>query len=312
MTTPFDPTALWSKSKIFIERGIAARDAGDPSTFHTWAALALELLGKAALATVHPVLVADPTKVGSLLVACGRPVTDATRSIAAKTTYERLASVFREYDHRANRFCLLMANRRNEELHTGSSPTIDLDQRAWIPQFWTIADLLSGLTGRSLDDWVGADDAARAREVIADSSRTRATAVEARIARCRKEFDERYPPESDERRALLEFIEQTYTPAAHRNTYLESDSHCRVLCPACTAKGWLFGYEAESHRLPIEYDEMGVWQFENVVFTSESFNCNGCGLVLHGNDEISDGDLPTEFEDTREVEPDYEPDYGND
>src|SRR5690606_14137761 len=119
-----------------------ARDAGDQGLFHMWAALALELLGKSALAHVHPTLVADPTKFNSLLAACGRLDTDDVRSIAAKTVYERLRVLSKSYDQRAADFCMLMANRRNEELHSGSSPTTDLKPDAWVPEFWRIAEII--------------------------------------------------------------------------------------------------------------------------------------------------------------------------
>jgi len=85
----FDAEALFSKSQVFVERGLRARDAGEFDVFHMWAALALELLGKSTLAAVHPALIADPTKIESLLYACGRQVSDEVRSITAKTIYER-------------------------------------------------------------------------------------------------------------------------------------------------------------------------------------------------------------------------------
>src|SRR6266446_2822176 len=53
--------ALYAKSQVYIRRGLRAQADNDTEEYQLWASLALELLGKAALAKVHPALVADPT-----------------------------------------------------------------------------------------------------------------------------------------------------------------------------------------------------------------------------------------------------------
>jgi hypothetical protein len=73
------PEALLGKSKTYIARALAAKDAKDLSEYQLWASLALELLGKWALAEVHPCLIADPQGV-SLFAAAGVSVgTDRVR-----------------------------------------------------------------------------------------------------------------------------------------------------------------------------------------------------------------------------------------
>lgn len=72
MTTPYDHEAMWSKAKVFLNR---AMDPGPDRSFDEqalWASAALELLGKAALARVSPLLIAEPTEDGAnLLIATG-------------------------------------------------------------------------------------------------------------------------------------------------------------------------------------------------------------------------------------------------
>jgi hypothetical protein len=312
--TAFDPTALWAKSKVFIEKGLLARDSADFATFHMWAALALELLGKSALAQIHPALVADPTKFESMLVACGRAVTDKTRSIAAKTVYERLKTLSKDFDEKSERFCVLMANRRNEELHSGSSPTTDLDPGVWVPDYWRIAEVISRMAARTIEDWIGDEEAARARDVVADASRIVTSAIEARIARCKAAFERKYPPRSSDRKQVLALAAKTDVPLGHRELVVSSDHHQRVECPACGASAWLFGIEASSHRRPIEYDHdnNSAWQLEDVVYFTEAFLCTVCSLALTGRAELDSAEMPEEYEHEREIEPDYEPDYGND
>lgn len=312
--TAFDSNALWAKSKVFIERGLVSRDAGDFDTFHTWAALALELLGKAALASVHPALIVDPNSYESLLVACGKPVTDNTRSIGAKTVYERLKSLSKEFDERAAKFCILMANRRNEELHSGSSPTGDLDPRAWVSEYWRLTDVLSRMTSRTLEAWLGDEESARARSVVSDASHVLVAAVESRISRARAAFDKKYPSDSSERAGVLAMMANAVLPVSHRELLRSLSDYTRAPCPACGASGWLFGEEAGSYRQPIEFDHetSSAWQVETVSYYTEVFVCGACALILNGRVELDAAELPEEYEEEREVEPDYEPDYGND
>jgi hypothetical protein len=67
---PYDPDRLWMKARMFIHRAMDGDREFEEQAF--WAAAAFELLGKAALARVSPVLIANPNPDGhSLLVASG-------------------------------------------------------------------------------------------------------------------------------------------------------------------------------------------------------------------------------------------------
>lgn len=80
-----DRDALYAKSQVYIRRGLRAQADKDTEEYQLWASLALELLGKAALAKVHPALVADPTHYQSLFAACGRQLSPEIKTIGAKT-----------------------------------------------------------------------------------------------------------------------------------------------------------------------------------------------------------------------------------
>ena len=75
--------ALYAKSQVYIRRGFRAQEDADTEEYQLWASLALELLGKAALAKVHPALVADPTHTASLFAACGRQLSPDIKTITA-------------------------------------------------------------------------------------------------------------------------------------------------------------------------------------------------------------------------------------
>ncbi|MCS5716470.1 hypothetical protein NVV95_18130 [Herbiconiux sp. CPCC 205716] len=76
---PFDADGLWMKARLLINRALDPQRDFEEQAF--WACAALELVGKAALAHVSPLLVANPNDDGkSLLVATGAVgSTDATQ-----------------------------------------------------------------------------------------------------------------------------------------------------------------------------------------------------------------------------------------
>src|SRR3569832_2031077 len=65
------PDALFAKSQTYIARALAAKGRSDLGEYQFWASLALELLGKSALAQIHPCLIADPQSSISIFAAAG-------------------------------------------------------------------------------------------------------------------------------------------------------------------------------------------------------------------------------------------------
>ena len=79
--------ALYTKSQVYIRRGLRAQSNEEAEEYQLWASLALELLGKAALAKVHPALIADPQHYQSLFAACGRELSTDVRTITAQNSF---------------------------------------------------------------------------------------------------------------------------------------------------------------------------------------------------------------------------------
>lgn len=309
----FDHQSLWAKSKLFVDRALHARDNDDAIEYHLWAAIALEVLGKAALAHLHPTLVADPSHLPSLLTAAGRPTGTNHKSIPAKTVFERLKSAVDAFDERMERECLLMANRRNAELHSGETPVTGLDPRSWVPQFWRAVDVLVASQARTLDDWLGNDEGQRVREILRDAAELLRQTVLGRIERRRREMDLRFPPGSQERsdaeaRSNARPIPPRFSEAA--------DAVEEQACPACGMKGWMLGSVADEEVQTVEADSDPEWgpMYSEVVITTydvEEFRCPECGLRVEGRDEVAVAGLPADFVREDEREPDYEPEYGN-
>jgi hypothetical protein len=311
----FDPDALWAKSRVFIDRALRARDHQEELEFPLWSAMALELIGKAALARISPALVADPNDFGSLFFACGGAEPADKKSIQAKTVFLRLMHAVPNFDEQMRKQCTTIASRRNAELHSGESPMAGLDQRAWVPVFWKCAATIIIGQGMTLEQWVGANEAARVDEILADASRLLASGVAARIERMKREYDERFPVDSLDRGAAQG---RAAARAVPRRISIDADEVEEHDCPACDSKGWLLGYESgvdiDGPHEGEDDEAQDFFAYENVTthYSADAFRCVECGLSIEGRAEMEIAGLPDEFvrHETREAQ--YEEEYGND
>lgn len=321
MPEAFSADALWAKSKVMVERALRARDSADPGEFAIWSSIAVELLGKSVLARVHPVLVADPESFANVLSAFGLRDHPDKKSIQAKTLFDRLHMLDpTAFNADTKRDCSRLATLRNAELHSGETPASDADERSWVPGFWRAAKVLVQMSGRTLEDWVGADETVRAVEIIANASNLRRLTVEARIARRRREFFVRFSAHSADHVAAQEVSRRQPPP---RVVSHGADAVAPEQCPACECTGWISGNEIDSEVVRRQSDEMrgGAWDEEfpefplyetvRVTYETLSFQCFECGLQLDGEDELTFGDVSTSFDEEHEREEDFSEDYGN-
>jgi hypothetical protein len=132
--------ALHAKSKIYIGRALIRKGAGDHDEYQLWASLALELLGKAALARKHPSLIVDPNHWQSMFVAAGINVTTDVKTITAKTLFERLVHLVPKFDKTIQKFWQDIAERRNAELHSADLPFRAMRLEAWEARYWHASD----------------------------------------------------------------------------------------------------------------------------------------------------------------------------
>jgi hypothetical protein len=307
---------LYAKSQVYIQRGFRAQAAGDTEEYQLWASLALELLGKAALAEVHPALVADPMHAASLFAACGCQISPDIKTIAAHTLFERLCHISKDFDSRHKRFCEQMSLRRNSELHSGESPFSGMVAEAWEREFWGAVEAILQIHDQSLDGWLGSASAKAPAKIIEQAREATQWAVQNRISRCEQDFKMKY--QDPKRRQTV--IEESKNLGWHDHTWNGRD---RARCPACLSSGYLGGTlrseeyaEVESSYPEVDEDgdltgEIPMARVEK-TFGVDDFFCPVCGLRLFGRKEIAAAELPTEFVHTEEHEQEYEPEYGND
>lgn len=294
---PCDRDGLWMKAKAHINRSFASREAGDFSQAALWAASALELLGKSALAKVSPLLVADPQDNGRSLLIAANLSSEATRfkSIPAKALFSRCARAFRPFnDDEAGR----IASQRNDELHSAIAPFVGLDEDLWWERYWSQAVILIHAQDEDVSAFVGASREADVEAHLARNAENVQRRVEAMIGRARRRSEAAEQSE-DSRLEIVALVS--------RGGYA-ADFSSSVDCPACGELGLLMGDDVLESEVEYDVDEGGPLEYLTVGV--DAFECEGCGLRLHGYEYIVAAQLPEDFEDEREYEVVYD-DYGN-
>lgn len=300
--------ALQAKSKIYIGRALARKGNGDLDEYQLWASLALELLGKAALAREHPSLVVDPTHWQSMFVAAGIKITTDVKTITAKTLFQRLGHLVPKFDTKIQDFCGEIAERRNAELHSADLPFKTMRLEAWEARYWHACDTILNHLSSSLEQWLGATDAQAPRLVLDEAGKALEAAVKLRVEAAKEMFEGLKKAEQERLTAEAELRE----PEQQTNLFNGSYDEIWIdVCPACECRAFMTG-EQTGEAISSEHDEYAMWEIVDREFVGEEFRCPTCDLTLTGNDEIDAAGLDYIHKDQQERELDYEPDYGND
>ena len=305
MSRPWDPDALFIKAKLFLNHAMddESRQFDEQAL---WASLALELLAKAALAKVSPVLIAVPTEEGnSLLVACGLVEGDVRfTSVQAKTLFARCARAFKPFSEKESK---AIASARNDYLHAATPNFTPIPPDAWWPRFWAQAHILVNACDRVLEDLVGSDRVALVEVHLTKNKQNIEHRREMLIERARQ------------RLGLYQSGQMRATEAQQWAQYRAGDLSAGLSysgsseCPACGADGKLEGEDVEAAKHEVEQvseDDYDSWM--ELTVGGEYFSCDRCRLVLDSFELVDSAGLPATFEVTTDVGDYWEPEYGND
>lgn len=299
---------IFAKSKVYIGKALKRKAEAALEEYQLWASLALELLGKAALANRHPCLIVDPTHSPSLFVAAGVAVTTDVKTITAKTLFERLKAMEPLFDETVRTFCQAIADRRNSELHSGELPFKTIKSEAWEARYWHACQIILVGLGKSFADWIGVEEAEEPHRILQAKRDATFAQVMSKIESAKQAFA-KLPQK--ERELRFHAAEQAKGPPAfpHMFSFL-SDHTWEHPCPACGAKAWLGGDKVHEE---ISEDSFGesIWESVERTYSAEEFECHVCSLEIYGSEELESAGLPLERKELEEREIEYEPDYGN-
>ncbi len=309
ITIALNKDALYAKSQLYIRKALARKATGEFEEYQLWASLSLELLGKSALAGIHPSLIADPQHFQSLFAAAGINASTDVKTITAKTLFERLQQLVGPFDKKVKDFCNQVANRRNAELHSGDVPFAATQTSKWEAEFWYSMDVILGYMGNTLESWLGTDDAATPQEILDNAKKAKKQSIEMRVERTRDAFLAlKRADQEDALERANTYVARDYTRLF--KFYLDHIWECE--CPSCGARAFMGGEMVEEEIIDTTPDEYAVWETVERHFVGEEFRCPTCKLDLDGYDELDFAELDAEYSDTHEREMEYEPEYGND
>jgi hypothetical protein len=274
---PWSHESLVGKARLFIE--IMEAHPVDDSKFALWSALALELLARAALAHISPVLLADAGNWRNAAYALGRTATQkkfTPSSIATKEVFARLNELVPTFTEEIAGFCARHADRRNAELHTGELAFANLGTSSWLPRYHQACAVLLSVFGATLADWVTDPSSAQA---MIDSLGDAAAKSVARDVKAHAQVWENKTAEEREA-AALQATATTTRQAGHRTS-----------CPSCKCPALLQGSPAGPVATEIRDDE--VVQRQTMV--PNAFVCAACGLRILGLSRLSAAGLGDAF-----------------
>lgn len=304
---------LLAKSRVYFQRASDAAQQEGLSAF--WSLIGLELLARAAVARVHPALLADPQAGGAhLLFAFGHGKEDLKpRSVPIKTVFSRCQRIIPRFTEAMFNDAMALMEIRNEELHTGGLILEELKPSIWQPPLYAVIQTIVGSLGLEMNEVLPEERAKVASRVLEELDETIESEVKQRVADVARAFGE-LDEEEQERRRLLPVPASGGVRRQHRI----------AACPSCGTDGLVSG-QVVGTSAPTIGD--GNIEQELVVLPSE-YRCGACNLELNGLAQLHHAGLGDEFsvkqsEDPIEyfgidpteyvsIEDLVEPDYGND
>jgi hypothetical protein len=276
MVTEWDADAIWQKAKLFVARAEAEEQEG--ALFPFWSILALELIGRAVLASVHPVLLADPRDPENILHVfdlggAGRP-----RSVPAATVFRRCARIVDDFTDADIRSAAALIELRNEELHGGGTPFANLSTAVWLAEYYRISQLLLRALQRDLGDLFGAEQAKAAQMMIDAADEVLVSEVNEEVAVARRAFEQLSEQEQTTRRQAAARAVQTELDAS----WAPHRMGRTVDCPACASGAWIAGEFVRSGEPSAEDDAI----VQEIVKLPTRLDCGACGLTLNGHNRL--------------------------
>jgi len=276
MTTPVQLPHEWSKDALLTKAQRYAEEmraqARESWQFAFWSSLSLELLARAALAHVSPTLVADPKDWNNLYFALGKTPTVkkfSPKSLDISSVLTRLRAIVSGFTPEMEGFALLHMGRRNEELHSGSTPFDSVKASAWMPMFYQTAEVLLASMSEKLETLFGSDEAKLATDLIAAAKDESAKAIAKTIEAHKTVWSQLGTSERAKRQVQA-------TSWATRQ-----EGH-RVSCPSCSSDALVTGSPVAPPVKKLNGDEITETQY----FLPSRFECVACGLKINSLSQL--------------------------
>jgi len=266
----------WSKESLFAKAQLYAEVMFEHQDnnwqFGLWSAFVIEMLVRATVSNVSPVLLADSKDWNNLLHALDKPIKKqkfVAKSASITELIQRVESLADGFTREHSNFCASHVARRNSEVHSGSMPFENLGTSSWLPNFFMVTQILADEIGESLESLLGREVAKQAKEEIEALKDDTANAVKGTIATHKTVWGDASPEEQEQARRQAATVS------------LRHYGH-RVNCPACGCTALLVGKAAGEAKAEVSDD--GI--IERQVMRPETFQCVACSLKINGYSKL--------------------------
>lgn len=273
---------LIEKAKVYFNR--AARHDSPDDEFALWLILGLEFLIRAPLARKHPALLAEGE---SVLHAAGIVAPEMRpKSISSRVALERLRYIVPDFDRDRAADANSLLALRNAELHSADFALRNTDEKAWLPRFLSVLEVLCRHLDLPPEELVGPDVIRMARALRVEVDKAVEREVSQLISKAKWLYSHLNPNEVAERKSQFRL---RLNPSHGR--------YEKTSCPVCNNDAEIFTYPGRTTGK--RYDEEKHEFIYTTIYMTESFNCNVCGLALENASQAAAAGLQALH--TREV-----------
>lgn len=283
--------SLYSKAKLYAQR--AHDEPIESALFGFWMSLSLELMARAALASIHPVLLADPKEPDNIQYAFGITPKNAPKSIVAKALFSRCSIFIPGFTDGMTVHCLIMADRRNTELHSGAAAFEGIDNSAWLPATYEVIEVLLKHLHHDFMEFLGADHGNFATELLRD----RRDSIKKEVLQKISEAKKTYSMKSQEWKADRAEKARNAIDTWIRVSKLRKECEC----PSCGMQAVMSGESIG--RSPVRIDEITNTIIREARVLPNALRCMFCDLSLQGYQQIKAAGLGAVYTVEEEEDP---------
>lgn len=282
--------ALFSNAKQLISR--AFNEERDSPFFGVFCSIGLELLARSALAAFSPALLADKGHDNLLYALELKDSVNKPKSIPMNQVASLCCELIDEFNPDLQKFMNVMAECRNESLHSGGDGFSDYNVDKWLVWFYKTCNVLCKSLNKPLESLLGKDITDEAQKIISQNSVTIMNEVNNKIHLCKETYLRAFDDDKESVVASIEFAKSLIK----LKTY--SGAHS-VVCPSCGNQAMITGKEPRMGHEAIEKNEVIVHK----DVTAEKFECMVCGLTLNSYAELQCAGLPLHYSRVNRYDP---------
>jgi hypothetical protein len=284
---PWSPEALLAKAQLYAQEMLT--HGQDDWRFGFWSALALELLARAALGQVSPTLLAEPREWENHVYALGLNP-KKSRFVPKSRDMNVLASILQEVVHNFDKthadFVVAHMAKRNEELHSSTSPFANVASSTWLPTYYESCEKLLTSLGSSLKTFFGEEQARSATTMIAAAKDKSAKSVVKAIKTHTLAWNVKSKQDRDK-------------AAAQAAVWATRHDGHRVTCPSCGSTAIVVGAPISAPSKSLK-DEQIVEVQDHLP---SLFECIACSLKIAGLPQLHAAGLGNAYTKTRYFDP---------